>query len=104
MSQDQQQNRYEIGVAITQLGEADQSVERIQQTLTGEMGALMSSWQGNAATAFGKAHQAFDEKFELTQKELKRITEVLQSSLGDYTANESTQESASQAIFNALNF
>ncbi|GAA2180593.1 hypothetical protein GCM10009785_12070 [Brooklawnia cerclae] len=104
MSQDQQQNRYEIGVAIQQLSDADQQIERIQATLRNEMAALQSSWQGNASAAFSKAHSAFDDKFETTQKELQRIQEVLQSSLGDYTRNEADQEQASSAIFNALNF
>jgi len=104
MSQDQSQNRQEIGVAISQLNDADQRVESIQQTLNNEMAALMGGWQGNAAAAFSKAHQAFDEKFETTQRELKRIAEVLQSSLSDYTANEAAQEQASSTIMNALNF
>lgn len=104
MSQNQQQNRYEIGVAIQQLGEADESVERIQNTLASEMTALQGAWQGNASTAFAGAHRAFNEKFETTQTELKRIQEVLQNSLGDYTRTEAEQEQASSAIFNALNF
>lgn len=104
MSQDQSQNRQEIGVAISQLNSADEHVEKIQQTLINEMAALMGGWQGNAANAFNKAHQAFNEKFELTQRELKGIAERLQSSLGDYTANETTQLEASNSIMNALNF
>ncbi len=104
MSQNQSQNRQEIGVAISQLNDADQKVEGIQQTLTNEMTSLMGGWQGNAATAFSRAHQAFDEKFELTQRELRDIAERLQSSLSDYQENETAQQEASKAIMNALNF
>lgn len=104
MSQDQQQDRHEIQLAITQLTEAINAIRRTQQTLTQEMTALAGTWKGNASTAFAKAHQAFDAKFTETIKELNRIRDILQESLKDYTVNEAAQEAESQSIFNVLNF
>lgn len=104
MSQNQQQDRDQIRIAVTQIGDAHSQITQIQSTLTGEINSLASGWKGQAAEAFVRAHGQFNERFEMTKRELNDIEEALRESVGWYEQNESEQVSETSAISNALNF
>lgn len=102
MSGNSSVDRAAMKVAADKIDEAFNNVNQCQNTLQQQITALMGGWQGQAASAFSQAHQAFDEDFTHVKNDLSQIHEIMVGSQSSYTSTEDTNREATNAIYNAL--
>lgn len=100
----QSQNVFELGGAIEQLDLGYQKLESIQQELQEQMARLKARWHGEASMAFDSALRVYNEKFDLTQNELKDIRARLDVSTTDYATTEKNVAAEAGGLRGEINF
>lgn len=89
--------------AANQLQSAVDTVRSAQSSLMGQQGEMMGGWQGNAASAFTQAFEAFNADYTKVIQAMQRIQEALQVNQRQYTASEEANTQLSTRVHSALN-
>ena len=102
----QKVDRAEMEKAAGEIDTSAGNITKIQTTLNDGITSLIGKgWEGNAAKAFLKGYEKFDEEFGKVQKELTNIHSKLSDSKMKYEQTEQeNQESANEidAMINSM--
>lgn len=96
-------DRAAMQTAANQLQSAVDTVRSAQSSLMGQQGEMMGGWQGNAASAFTQAFEAFNADYTKVIAAMQRIQEALQVNQRQYTASEEANTQLSTRVHTALN-
>jgi WXG100 family type VII secretion target len=89
--------------AAQDIDEAASTIKGLQTSLQGHKAAVLSGWQGNAATAFDGVFQSFDEDMSKVLVALNGMHEKLVQNRTHYASAEEQQTDAARAINQFLN-
>ncbi len=96
-------DRAEMQKAAGQIDVKTNEMNGVRKDLGGQIGELMTRWQGNASKAFLKAYEEFDGQFDKVGQQLDNIHTKLVGSHSKYVQTEEEQQAASNAITAMLN-
>ena len=96
-------NRAAMATAAKQVEDAVTQVRAEQAQLTGFHGDMMTGWQGQAASAFTAAYEAFNADFTQVINALQEFYPKLTTTRSRYEANEQTLTSASNRVAGTIN-
>ncbi len=89
--------------AAQNIDEAASTIKGLQTSLHGHKSAVLSGWQGTAASAFDGVFQSFDEDMNKVLTALNGMHEKLVHNRTQYEAAEQQQTDAAKAINQFLN-
>jgi WXG100 family type VII secretion target len=89
--------------AAGDIDEAASTIKGLQTSLQGHKAAVLSGWQGNAASAFDQVFQSFDEDMNKVLTALNGMHESLVKNRTQYESAEQQQTDAAKAIHQFLN-
>jgi WXG100 family type VII secretion target len=96
-------DRAAMATAAKQVEDAVTQVRGQQSQLAGFHGDLMAGWQGQAASAFTAAYEAFNADFTQVINALQEFYPKLTTTRSRYDANEQTLTSASNRVAGTIN-
>jgi WXG100 family type VII secretion target len=95
-------NRQAMATAARQVEGAVSTIRGLQSNMNGYASQLQSGWQGNAASAFSNAYEAFSADFAKVLTALGSIQEKLAGTHGTYAATEEANTSTVNKIQSML--
>lgn len=95
-------NRQAMATAAQQVESAVTTIRGLQSNMNGYASQLQGGWQGQAASAFNNAYEAFSADFAKVLTALQSIQEKLVGTHGTYAATEDTNTSTVNKIQNML--
>lgn len=95
-------NRQAMATAAQQVESAVTTIRGLQSNMNGYASQLQGGWQGQAASAFTNAYEAFSADFAKVLTALQSIQEKLVGTHGTYAATEDTNTSTVNKIQNML--
>lgn len=95
-------NRQAMATAAQQVESAVTTIRGLQTNMSGYASSLHSSWQGQAATAFGNTYEAFSADFTKVLNALEAIHEKLVGTHSTYVNTEDTNTSTVNRISSIL--
>jgi ESAT-6 family protein len=96
-------DRAAMATAAKQVEDAVTQVRGQQSQLAGFHSDLMAGWQGQAASAFTAAYEAFNADFTQVINALQEFYPKLTTTRSRYDANEQTLTSASNRVAGQIN-
>jgi WXG100 family type VII secretion target len=96
-------DRSAMATAAVQVQDAVGTIKGQQSQLAGFHSGLMGGWQGQAASAFTNAYEAFNTDFTQVLNALQGIEEKLVQTRAKYQATEDTQTAAANRVRGLLN-
>jgi WXG100 family type VII secretion target len=96
-------NRAAMATAAKQVEDAVTQVRGQQSQLAAFHGDMMSGWQGEAATAFTAAYEAFNADFTQVINALQEFHPKLITTRSRYEANEQTLTSSANRVASQIN-
>jgi WXG100 family type VII secretion target len=91
-------NRQAMATAAQQVEAAVTTIRGLQSNMNGYASQLQGSWQGQAASAFTSAYEAFSADFAKVLNALQSIQEKLVGTHGTYAATEDANTSTVNKI------
>jgi WXG100 family type VII secretion target len=96
-------NRSAMATAAQQVEDAVSQIRGLQSQLAGYHGDMMGGWQGQAASAFTSAYEAFNSDFTQVINALQEFYPKLTTTRSRYEANEETLTSTSNRVAGMIN-
>ncbi|HEV2377926.1 MAG TPA: WXG100 family type VII secretion target [Streptosporangiaceae bacterium] len=96
-------NRAAMATAAKQVEDAVAQVRAGQSQLAGFHATLMAGWQGQAASAFTAAYEAFNADFTQVINALDEFYPKLTTTRSRYEANEETLTSSANRVASQIN-
>ena len=96
-------NRAAMATAAKQVEDAVTQVRGQQSQLAGFHGDLMAGWQGQAASSFTTAYEAFNADFTQVINALQEFYPRLTTTRSRYEANEQVLTSSANRVASAIN-
>lgn len=95
-------NRQAMATAAQQVESAVTTIRGLQSNMNGYASQLQGGWQGQAASAFTNAYEAFSADFAKVLTALQSIQEKLVGTHGTYATTEDANTSTVNKIQNML--
>lgn len=92
-----------MATAANQVEDAVHQVRATQSQLAGQVEALQGGWQGEAASAFQAAFQAFNADFTQIISALEEFHPKLLANQAKYNAQEETLSSSARRVSGLIN-
>lgn len=89
--------------AAQKIDESASTIQGLRTRLQGHKASVLGGWEGNAAQAFGRVFDAFDQDFAKVLQALEGIHEKLVQTKIKYESAEEQQTDAANAISSLLN-
>ena len=89
--------------AAQKIDESASTIQGLRTRLQGQKASVLGGWEGNAAQAFSRVFESFDQDFAKVLKALEGMHEKLVHTRIKYEAAEQEQEQAANAISSLLN-
>ena len=96
-------NRQAMATAAQQVEGAVTTIRGLQSNMASYAAQLQGGWQGQAASAFNNAYEAFSADFTKVLSALQSIQEKLVGTHGTYATTEETNTSTVSKISTMLN-
>lgn len=96
-------NRTQMGTAAVQVEDAVSRIRGLQSQLDAYHGSLVGGWQGDAASAFTSAFEAFNADFTKVLNALQGIHDKLVGTRSTYQTTEDSTTSTVNRVGSLLN-
>lgn len=103
MAGQSQVDRAAMAQAAQKLDEACGTTRGIRTQLQGHKGELLSQWEGQAAAAFNRVFDAFDQDFAKVLNAMQEMQEKLVQTQQMYTRTEEDQTATVNSVANIIN-
>jgi WXG100 family type VII secretion target len=96
-------DRAAMAQAAQKLDDATRTTQNIRSKLQGHRGELLAQWQGNAAAAFGRVFDEFDQNFQQVVTAMEGMHGKLVQTRAKYEQTEEEQTATVNRVASQIN-